>query len=296
MRALKIPQTWPFRAASRHVACRPHLWHVQEIGAGPTLLLIHGAGGATHSWRNLIPLLAPHYRVIAVDLPGQGFTVLGDRSRCGLDATAADIAALVAHEGWQVSGIIGHSAGAAIALRLAETMKLSAVVGINAALSRFEGMAGWLFPAIAKLLAITPLVPQIFSRLGGTPAQVHQLLTSTGSQIEPAGEAQYLHLVRMSSHVDATLTMMAQWVLDAMLSRLARQTVPCLLITGSNDRAVPPAVSRKAASVIPSAQLASCAGFGHLLHEEAAAQTAALILPFLAQCGVAAPNPTQHPQ
>lgn len=290
MRALKIPANWPFRDASRHIASRPHLWHVQEMGAGPTLLLIHGAGGATHSWRNLIPLLTSHYRVIAFDLPGQGFTVLGDRSRCGLDAIAQDIAGLCAHEGWQPAAVIGHSAGAAIALRLVEIMPLQAVVGINAALSKFDGMAGWLFPAVAKLLAVTPFIPQIFSKLAGTPSQVHDLLVSTGSHIEPAGEAQYLHLVRMPSHVDATLTMMAQWTLDALLARLGQQTTPCLLLTGSNDRAVPPAVSRRAAAVIERAQLASCAGFGHLVHEEAASQVADLILPFLAQCGLA-PHP-----
>ncbi len=287
MRALKIPHNWPFRDTSRHIASRPHLWHVQEMGAGPTLLLIHGAGGATHSWRNLIPLLVPHYRVIAFDLPGQGFTVLGDRARCGLDAVAQDIATLCTHEGWQPAAVIGHSAGAAIALRLAEIMPLQAVIGINAALSKFEGMAGWLFPAVAKLLAITPFIPQIFSKLAGTPTQVHDLLVSTGSHIEPAGEAQYLHLVRMPSHVDATLTMMAQWTLDALLARLGQQKTPCLLLTGSNDRAVPPSVSRKAAEVIPMAEPATCAGFGHLVHEEAAAQVASLILPFLAQCGVA---------
>ena len=287
VRALNIPRNWPFRDASCHIASRPHLWHVQDMGEGPTLLLIHGAGGATHSWRNLIPLLLPCYRVIALDLPGQGFTVLGNRSRCGLEAMAQDIAALCAHEGWQPAAIIGHSAGAAIALRLAETLPLQAVIGINAALSKFDGMAGWLFPAMAKLLSMTPFIPQIFSKLAGTPTQVHDLLVSTGSHIEAAGEAQYLHLVRMPSHVDATLTMMAQWTLDALLGRLDRQTAPCLLITGAGDRAVPPAVSRKAAEVIPKAQLANCSGFGHLMHEEAATQVASLILPFLAQHGVA---------
>lgn len=291
MPALNIAQGWPNRDASRHIASRPHLWHVQDMGAGPTLLLIHGAGGATHSWRNLVPLLTPHYRVIAFDLPGQGFRVLGNRSRCGLEAMAQDIAALATQEGWLPAAIIGHSAGAALALRLAETMPLAAVIGINAALRKFDGMAGWLFPAVAKLLAATPLVPQIFSKLAGTPAQVHQLLTSTGSHMGPAGESQYLHLVRMPSHIDATLTMMAQWTLDALLGRLDRQTLPCLLITGSNDRAVPPEVSAKAAAVMPQAHLASCAGFGHLLHEAAAAQTAALILPFLARCGVGTQGP-----
>ena len=59
---------------SRQVMHRPHRWHIQEAGKGPLLLLIHGAGGATHSFRSLFPLLAQTSRVVAVDLPGQGFT------------------------------------------------------------------------------------------------------------------------------------------------------------------------------------------------------------------------------
>ncbi|MBI1170390.1 alpha/beta fold hydrolase [bacterium] len=288
MRPPVIPANWPFRAASRHIACKPHLWHVQDLGSGPTLLLIHGAGGATHSFRHLIPLLQDRFRVIALDVPGQGFTVLGDRRRCGLDAMATDIAALCAQEGWRPCAVIGHSAGAAIALRLAEIMPLRAVVGINAALGSFDGLSGWIFPVLARLLALTPMVGALFSRMIGTPAQVHRLLTSTGSRIEPAGEAQYLQLVRMPSHVDATLAMMAQWNLDGLLQRLDRQGLPCLLITASRDHAVPPSVSERVAARMPQARVVDLAGFGHLVHEEAAAQTADLIRPFLAPCQTSA--------
>ena len=284
-----IPGDWPYRAASRHIACKPHLWHVQDTGAGPTLLLLHGAGGATHSFRHLIPLLVTQYRVIAIDLPGQGFTVMGARQRCGLDAIAADIAALVAQEGWQPEAIIGHSAGAAIALRLAEIMPTKAVIGINAALGNFDGMAAWIFPAMARLLALTPLVAQVFSKFAGTPSQVHQLLTSTGSNIDPAGEAQYLRLLRMPSHVGATLSMMAQWNLDALLRRLDRLAGPCLLITASKDLAVPASVSQKAAAQMPNARWVDIPGYGHLVHEEAAAPTATLIRDFLTLCEKATP-------
>jgi magnesium chelatase accessory protein len=245
------------------------------------LLMIHGAGGATHSFRHLIPLLSADYRVVAIDVPGQGFTVPGLRRRFGLDEMAADIAALCTQEHWQPFAIIGHSAGAAIALRLAEIMPVRAVIGINAALEAFDGLSGWLFPAMARLLAATPMVAQVFSRMFGTPSQVRNLLTSTGSRIEPAGEAQYLHLLRMPAHVSGTLTMMAQWNLDGLLQRLGRQTVPCLLITASKDRAVPPSVSQRAAAQMPNASLVDIPGYGHLVHEEAAEPTAQLIREFL---------------
>jgi pimeloyl-ACP methyl ester carboxylesterase len=40
----------------------------------PVLLLLHGFPSSSHQYRNLIPLLAAKYRVIAPDLPGFGFT------------------------------------------------------------------------------------------------------------------------------------------------------------------------------------------------------------------------------
>ena len=116
----KDSATWPHSEHSRFVNCKPHKWHVQELDSGPLLLLIHGARGATHSWRHLLPLLTDQFRVVAIDLPGQGFTKLGAQRRCGLDQMSEDIVTLCTAENFQPSAIIGHSAGAAIALRMAE--------------------------------------------------------------------------------------------------------------------------------------------------------------------------------
>ena len=66
---------------------------------------------------------------------------------------AEDLARLIRQEAWAPMAYIGHSAGAAIALRLAELAPPRAVIGLNAALGQFEGVAGWLFPVMAKLLA-----------------------------------------------------------------------------------------------------------------------------------------------
>jgi hypothetical protein len=47
MTAALPPPGWPLADWSRIVTHRPHRWHVQEAGAGPTLMFIHGAAGAT---------------------------------------------------------------------------------------------------------------------------------------------------------------------------------------------------------------------------------------------------------
>jgi len=39
------------------------------MGEGPVVLLIHGTGASTHSFRKLAPLLVPYYTVVAPDLP-----------------------------------------------------------------------------------------------------------------------------------------------------------------------------------------------------------------------------------
>lgn len=267
---------WPMADTSRKVLCRPHRWHVQEAGTGETLLLVHGAGGATQSWRGIFPVLAQTHHVIAIDLPGQGFTEIGARGRCSLAHMAEDIAALMTQEGWQPHAIIGHSAGAAIALELARQGRVSHVIGINSALSNFRGVAGWLFPMMAKALAINPLTAKLFSATA-SPSSVHNLIKGTGSTLDSAGEAFYLRLVRDAGHVDATLSMMAQWSLNGLSESLPNIDAHVDLIVAAGDKAVPPASSLDAVNILPNAQSHLIEGLGHLAHEEDPDQIVALI-------------------
>lgn len=273
---------WPLAEHSRFVLSRPHRWHVQEAGTGPLVLLLHGAGGATQSWRGVFPALAQDHRVVAVDLPGQGLSQLGARMRCGLDPMAADLKALIAREGWQPDAIVGHSAGAALALRLTEDMpNPPAVVGINAALDRFEGVAGWLFPLMAKTLAMVPFTADVFARTADNPQTIKRLIEGTGSTLPPEGLALYRRLVADRDHVDATLAMMSQWSVDDLVARLPGHRARTLFITGAGDRAVPPHVSSRAANAMPQATLQEVPDLGHLLHEEDPGLAVRLITAFL---------------
>ena len=276
--------TWPNAAHSRFVDLGNHNWHIQDAGSGPTILLLHGAGGATHSWRKMFAELAQTHRVIALDLPGQGFTQRDDKSRSGLDAMSNDITALLQHEAIAPDVIIGHSAGAAIMFRIAldwPEVKNTKLVSINGALGNFRGLAGLLFPVMAKLLALNPLTASIFASTAAKPERVRSILKSTGSQIDAEGEAQYLSLMSDRGHVDATLAMMAQWKLDRLLTELPKLTQDCLFITGAKDQAVPPDTSSKIAARLPSAVQHEIPVFGHLVHEEAPGEVLAALHDFL---------------
>lgn len=279
-----LPPDWPHRAASCRIDCAPNRWHVQIMGAaGPTVLMLHGAGASGHSFRALMGLLAPSCRVIVPDLPGQGFTRAGNLARVGLVPMADDLCRLCVQEGWQPDAILGHSAGAAIALRLAQILPRPprAVIAINPALSNFRGVAGWLFPMMARVLALTPIVPHIFARSGRRAAQVEKVLTSTGSTLTPEGTELYRRLMGDAGHVRATLAMMSQWRLDPLLAALPQIATPCLLIAGAKDTAVPPDIALDASTRLPHAEVHVIEGYGHLVHEEAPEACANLIMPWL---------------
>lgn len=275
-------QGWPYSDHSQRKRVRPHDWHFQDIGSGPLLLLLHGAGATTHTWRDLVPMLSRSHRVVMLDLPGHGFTRVGSHSRMGLENTSADIATLCADQDWQPIAILGHSAGAAVALDLAGHLTGTPdIVGINAALDRFEGMASWLFPMLAKVLALNPLTAMAFAAGGARPDRARNVIRATGSSLSEDGLALYSRLLSNRNHVDGTLQMMARWNTDALWDRLPQTPNRTLLMTGSSDTAVSPRVSDRAAAVMPNADRHRLDGLGHLAHEEAPDQVGALILDWL---------------
>jgi len=263
------PPDWPNANLSQIIECAPHRWHVQEAGSGDVALLIHGAGSSIHSFADLLPPLSQTHRTIAIDLPGQGFTQMGSRNRCGLIPMTHDIEKLLAYLNAKPDLIIAHSAGAAIALELSRTITPTPkIIAINAALANFSGLAGMLFPALAKILAISPFVPDLFANLSSTPQRIAKLVGSTGSNLTPKQLSRYQHLIAKRSHVDATLAMMAQWSLDDLLSRLSNLNAETTFLVGGKDKSVPPNTSKDVARIMPNASVVEFPELGHLAHEE----------------------------
>lgn len=275
MGAAETLTAWPHAEYSRFVDVRPHHWHVQEMGQGDTILLLHGASGSTHSWRDVMDNLAQDHHVIAIDLPGHGQTKLGSRHRSSLPLMAQDVQALIDHEGWHTKAILAHSAGAALALRLLQSsLDRIPLVAVNPALTPFKGLAGVLFPIAARVVALSPIMAKMLKRKMSGPGQVVSLMETTGSKISPEGLNLYAKLFRSDAHLDGTLLMMAQWKLDGLVADLPKITVPCTFIVGENDKAVPPSSVRDSARKMPDATVLSFDGYGHLLHEEESALVA----------------------
>lgn len=268
-------RTWPHHDHSRFVTSEGQRWHLQQWVAprpgAPQLLLLHGTGASTHSWRAIAPLLAGDAGVLAVDLPGHGFSGPARGDGATLPGMARGIASLMREIGLRPGLVLGHSAGAAIAIRLAMDTphKPPTVISLNGALLPLHGWAGQFFSPLAKLMAANPLVPHLFAWQAGDRWLVRRLLASTGSTIDDEGTALYGRLVADPAHVAGALAMMARWDLDAFAAALPALRTPLHLLAGDRDRTVPPSTSRRVAEMLPRATLAMIAGLGHLAHEEA---------------------------
>lgn len=270
---------WPNREASRFVKSSGLTWHVQRMGSGPVALLVHGTGASTHSWRSLAPILARSYTVVMVDLPGHGFTQMPKAFGLSLPGMAAGLCDLLNTMDERPSLAVGHSAGAAVLARATLDRRLSPelLVAVNGALLPFDSAIGQLFSPLAKLLAVNPLVPRIAAWRAGSTGTVERLMRGTGSKLDAAGIELYRRLLSSPAHVAGALGMMANWDLTTLLRDLPRLESPFILITGSNDRSVPPDDARTIAKLTPKATIEVLSGVGHLAHEENPAAVADIV-------------------
>jgi len=263
---------WPHAAHSRFVQAAGVRWHVQQAGTqGPRVLLLHGTGASSHTWRNMFLPLAQHTQVLAIDLPGHGFSGLAQGNGMSLPGMAQGISDLLHQLDWPAQAFIGHSAGAAIAAQMVidQGLKPLVLIGINPAWLPLPGLAGVLFPPVAKLLALSSLVPNWFARQAGNPEMLEKLLQSTGSQIDERGKDLYRRLVACPSHAQGALKMMAAWDLSTGEHKLRQLRCPVRLLIGDKDATVPPRQATQALDLLSDAQAVHWADYGHLVHEEA---------------------------
>lgn len=269
-------QDWPNRAHSRFVEAGRLRWHVQiagpDAGVAPVILLLHGTGAATHSWRAVLPLLSRSCRVIAPDLPGHGFTRGRPAGGMSMGAMATAVAALLGALGETPTMIVGHSAGAAIAARLVLDGHVAPrrLIGLNAALLPFPGLASKIFPTLARMLFVNPFMPHVFAAIARQSGEPRRFLErSTGSVVDAQGAEYYGRLFATAGHCAGAISMMADWDLEALAGDLPRLKVPLELIHGAGDAAIPVSAAKGGVALVPGSRLQVLPGLGHLAHEEA---------------------------
>jgi pimeloyl-ACP methyl ester carboxylesterase len=143
--------------------------HYTKTGSGPMVVLVHGANGTLGDFPpELIADLARDHTVIALDRPGHGWSE-APQGPLGLEQNAAAVLALVRELGVAPATLVGHSYGAAVAMRAAldapEVIRevvavcpCTAVDQRNARYGSMPLMSGPLGAALLRVFAL-PMVP-----------------------------------------------------------------------------------------------------------------------------------------
>ena len=247
-------------------------WHVQKSGCGPSIAMIHGTASSVHTWADVAPLLSLDYSLTMFDLPGHGLSEPLAPHEMSLQSIARRAGDLLQTLGTAPEILIGHSAGASIAVQMlveGHITRPRGIIALNGALLPFTGVASWLYPVAAKLLSVTRLPARLFARRAAQEGAAERIIRSTGSRLGPQSVSEYQRLFSKDAHVQAALDMMTAWDLSDLSEALPKIDTPIHLIACSEDLAVPPEQAIRLREILARAEVHYVRGLGHLAHEEA---------------------------
>jgi pimeloyl-ACP methyl ester carboxylesterase len=109
--------------------------HYKDEGQGPAILLVHGSLGDVGDWDGWTRVLAPHFRVVRLDLPGFGLSGEIANGNYSIDRSLTLIDGLMDSLGLERFAIAGVSYGGPVAFRYAATRteRVSALIIMNSA-------------------------------------------------------------------------------------------------------------------------------------------------------------------
>ena len=260
--------------------------YYSEEGKGPPLLLIHGFGASTFTWRFVAPELARSHRVIAVDLKGFGQSDKPFDGRYSVYDQAELLAQLIEDKDLRDLTLVGHSFGGGVALLLA----LEANQRLDGRITRLVLLDSIAYPqqipVFFRLLDV-PLVSQLGVRMVPPLVQTRvalQIAYFDDSKIDPEEVELYAAPLKTAAGKHAIIHSARQIVPEDIAELSERyQTIelPTLILWCDHDRIVPLEVGIKLRRTLTNSTLRLVEDCGHMPQEEQPASTLALIKGFI---------------
>jgi pimeloyl-ACP methyl ester carboxylesterase len=276
-----LPRSATPEASRRMITLRGNRVAYRDEGAGEVLVLIHGLGGSSFSWRAVLPKLSKKYRVIAPDLPGHGQSdkPRGDYAPAAFAAWLRDLLDTL---GIPKVTVVGHSLGGGLAMQFAHQHRdycqrlvllssggLGSEVGLSLRMLSLPG-AQFVLPLLASRPRIDARTVAAFSE----PSTVRESLSNR--------HYRQAFLRTLRSVVDRR----GQKV--CALDRLhAIADLPAQIIFGESDRVIPVAHAYAAHNVLPGSRLDVIPGVGHNPQVQCPDAVADLVDNFVSGTGLA---------
>jgi pimeloyl-ACP methyl ester carboxylesterase len=247
---------------------------------GAPTLYVHGLGGSSTNWTDLMALLADRVDGRAIDLPGFGRSGPPVSGGYSLDAHVRVVRDYIAQTWDGPVHLLGNSLGGAVTTRLAAEHPdlVRTLTLVAAALPSYRPRRGS-DPSIPLLLVpgLSAVALRVLRRR--TPEQrargIIELCFAEPEAIPPQRFADLVEEMRRRRGVAWTedalvrsLRGLIRAYFDAgpraLWTQAASLQVPTLVIAGTQDRLVPPAVAERAAQTIPHARFLMLDGVGHV--------------------------------
>ncbi len=280
--------------AQHDIEIAGELFHYIEAGETrlPTLVMIHGRGGSAGLWYSVIPLLAPHRHLIALDMRGWGLSsrapYTGERTgQAATDWWRDGALAVIDQLGITRCDLMGHSLGGMVSLAVAlarPTLIEHLVLEDAAGFGTHTPLLSRLYFAITpeSLARVTPR-PIVNALNGFTDPHkqgmrvskrdldeyVYQLTTLPGTDV--SGVRAFTEIVSLGG-VHFTLR-----------DRVREIQTPTRAIWGAKDQVVPLNGARAGLETMPNAEIVVIPGAGHSPHFEQPQAFARVALEFLAR-------------
>jgi len=278
-----------FRARQRH-ATLPDLGPLDldiaytDVGEGDPVVLLHGIPTWSFLYADVIPLLADHCRVLAVDMLGHGWSDRRDRFDRSLRAQAAAVLRLLDVLGIEQATFVGHDTGGGVALilgidhpdRVARLVLTNAVAYDSWPIDDMIALGNpqWRAKAAGEVAVFVA---------GGLPDGISHADRLTPSFVKGivapwSDEEGALSLIRNASALNTNHTM-------ELVDRHASISAPALVLWGVHDPWQPLSDGRRLAEEIPDARLVEVDA-SHWIPHDAPDEFAAAIVGFLSDTPV----------
>jgi pimeloyl-ACP methyl ester carboxylesterase len=267
--------------ASEAVDLGGHGIRIARSGAGEPVLLVHGITTWSFLWRNVAPVLAEHFEVIAVDLLGCGESDKPLDVSYSLEAHADRLAGLIAALGIGPVHFVGHDLGGGMGQILAvrHREQLRDLVMINTVAFDF-------WPVVPITTLRTPVIRELL--MAAVDAGAFELLVRRGVSHKervtpelmelflrplgtPQGRKAFLHFARCLDNRD----------LVSITDELGRLDLRTLVVRGEADVYLSATISEKLAATIPGCRLVRIPSAGHFIQEDEPQLLASTVAGFL---------------
>ena len=270
---------------------KTHFVHKGELGR--VIVLLHGFGSSTYTWRLNLDEFSKKYRVYAIDIKGFGLTAKPRDGNYHVGAYADHLLGFLDAMKIDKATIAGNSMGGAVALNLAlrHPNRVEGLVLVDAAPLDYEAKMTSLRPkmetpnnertepetqSVLKMVLTRALVNKSFIEAGLKGAYHHPEAFVTPEMID-----KYHQPLLIDGALEA-LAAMGWRPRTAPIPPIGTLKIPVLIIWGRHDQVIPVAVADTFVKSIPGSKKVVLEESGHLPHEEEAKTFNRLVTEFVA--------------